>query len=53
MWIIGGTAAAAGQSRVPVYQTSRYSWSQIAAFARFPAGIPAGVQLSDLMAKPS
>ena len=43
MWLIGGSLAAAAQSRVPRYELDPDDWRDFVPFARFPAGMPARV----------
>jgi len=52
LWIITGTAAAATESRTPVRAAPPLTWPQLAMFARFPQGMPAGVTLESLQPKP-
>ena len=51
-WLIVGTAAAASQSHAPVQQIPTVGWQQLAAFARFPQGLPPGVSLNQLKPRP-
>lgn len=53
LWIIVGTAAAAGQSNLPMTPVTASTLGDLAAFARFPQGLPAGISLADLEAKPT
>lgn len=48
MWLIGGSVAAASQSRVPIDDVPPAKWADLAAFARFPQGMPPGVELRGL-----
>lgn len=48
MWAIGGSLAAGSQSRVAMDEVPPARWADLAAYARFPQGMPPGVALSDL-----
>lgn len=48
LWIITGTVAGTRQSHIPERDVAPRAWSQLAPFARFPHGMPAGVRLEDL-----
>ena len=50
-WIIGGSLATGSQSRAPVRSHPPRSWAELAAFARFPAGLPGAVDFQHLRAK--
>jgi hypothetical protein len=50
MWMIGGSFAAGSQSRVPIQDLARSNWADLAAFSRFPQGMPSGIGLDDLRA---
>ncbi len=52
LWIIVGSTAAAVQSRIPMEEAPPVRWSELSAFARFPQGMPSGVELSELSSKP-
>ncbi len=52
MWLIGGGVAAHSQSRVPMDDVPPMEWSDLAAFARFPQGMPPGVELRALQPMP-
>lgn len=51
MWIIGGSLATGAESRAPVRKSPPLSWVTLAPFARFPQGMPAGIELTGLKAK--
>jgi hypothetical protein len=51
VWMITGTAAAASQSHQPERKTPPLSWSDLAAFARFPQGVPPQTGPGDLRPK--
>lgn len=48
MWLIGGSASAGGQSRVAMDEVPPVRWHALAAFARFPQGLPPGIALQSL-----
>lgn len=48
MWIIGGTITAVAQSYKPVFDYTGESCGDIAPFARFPAGLPGGMDRSTI-----
>lgn len=43
MWLIVGSAAARGQSRAPIVDAPPPRWSALAPWARFPQGLPPGL----------
>lgn len=51
MWIIGGTLATAGESRAPQRNSPPLAWVDLAPFARFPQGVPDGIEVTALQAK--
>jgi hypothetical protein len=51
MWLIGGSLATASESRAPVRESPPLSWVELAPFARFPQGMPAGIELGALHPK--
>jgi hypothetical protein len=51
MWIIGGSLAVAGESRAPQRNSPSLAWVELAPFARFPQGLPPGVELTALLPK--
>ena len=49
MWMIGGTVSTAVRSREPrIIVQDRASWSQLRPFARFPQGLPPGLDRASL-----
>ena len=52
LWIIVGTAAGSSQSYTPERRAPPLRWTDLAGFARFPQGLPPGVALASLRAKP-
>ena len=51
MWIIGGSLAVGGESRAPELKNPPLTWVELAPFARFPQGLPAGIALTALQPK--
>jgi hypothetical protein len=51
MWIIGGSVATGGESRAPERKSPPLSWVELAPFARFPQGMPVGIELTGLQPK--
>lgn len=54
LWFIAGTITAANESRngVLVLQGRPFSYTEIRKYARFPQGLPEGIELSELKFKP-
>lgn len=51
MWIVGGSIAASSQSRLPIQKLPDTGWFALIPFARFPQGMPPGVELRSLRPK--
>ncbi|MBM4184429.1 MAG: hypothetical protein FJ207_09400 [Gemmatimonadetes bacterium] len=51
MWMIGGAAAAGSQARLARRDMTPLSGPQLSTYARFPQGLPEGVELADLRIK--
>lgn len=51
LWIITGTVAAIGQSYVPIEKLPVESWKDLRKFARFPQGLPEGLDRRTLRGK--
>lgn len=51
MWIIGGSLAVGGESRAPERKNPPLTWVELAPFARFPQGIPQGIEVTALQPK--
>lgn len=47
-WLIGGSLATGSQSRRPVVRTDKADWSQLRLYARFPQGLPPGLDVTTL-----
>jgi hypothetical protein len=52
VWIIAGTGATASQSRAPQIVLPDATWEAARVYARFPQGLPAGLDRSSLRPKP-
>jgi hypothetical protein len=52
VWILTGTLASIGQSHAPIKKYPSYSWDDLKMYARFPQGIPPGLDRSQLRMKP-
>jgi len=50
-WIITGIASASGESKSGLLKYSDSSWEEIKKYARFPQGIPKGINLESLRLK--
>lgn len=48
MWIIGGSLATASHSRRPVLDTEDDQWPELRLYARFPQGLPPGLDRATL-----
>lgn len=51
MWLIGGPLAVGGESHAPERKHPPLSWLELAPFARFPQGLPQGIELTTLQPK--
>lgn len=51
MWIIGGSAVSASRSREPMIDYPKRDWNRLAAFARFPQGLPEGLDRRNIKMK--
>lgn len=52
MWIIGGSLTVSGEVRAAERKHPPLAWTDLAAFARFPQGMPAGMDLGALRPAP-
>ena len=52
VWILSGSLASASQSHQPESVYPKVGWDAIRRYARFPQGLPAGIDLTVLRAKP-
>lgn len=53
MWIVGGTIASGSEKRAAQRRGPPLSWAELAGYARFPQGLPDGIQVADLRPKPA
>lgn len=51
MWIIGGSLSVGSESRAPERKSPPLAWGELAPFARFPQGMPEGMDVSTLKEK--
>lgn len=51
MWVVGGSLAAASQSRHPIIRALPPRWMELRRFARFPQGLPPGIDFRELRLK--
>lgn len=51
MWIIGGSASAGSRSYEPIIDYPKREWRRLAAFARFPQGLPEGLDRRQIKMK--
>jgi hypothetical protein len=51
MWIIGGSITVGNETRAPERKSPPLGWGELAPFARFPQGLPEGIELSALRPK--
>ncbi len=52
MWIIGGSAAVSVRTHEPLVDYPHRGWSSVAPFARYPQGLPPGLDRSRIKIKP-
>ena len=52
LWIITGIVASSNESRAPLRDVPPLAWADLAAFARFPQGLPPGIDLGEIRPKP-
>jgi hypothetical protein len=50
-WVLVGTVAAINQSNLPIQELPVADWSALRPFARFPQGLPPGIDLDGLQSK--
>lgn len=51
LWLLVGGSSIAGESRDAQRKSPPLTWSELAAFARFPQGLPEGITFAALQAK--
>jgi len=52
LWIIAGTSATASRSRAPRVELAQQGWAQLRLYARFPQGMPPGLDRKSLLPSP-
>lgn len=52
LWIITGSVAASNESRAPLRDVPPLSWTDLSPYARFPQGLPSGIDLAEIRPKP-
>ena len=51
-WLITGVVATSNESGAPLRKSSRTRWADLAAYARFPGGMPVGVDVAQIHRRP-
>ncbi|HTH63211.1 MAG TPA: hypothetical protein VL563_00910 [Gemmatimonadales bacterium] len=51
-WLITGIVASSAESKTPIRDTPPHMWGELAAYARFPEGLPLGIDLAEIRPKP-
>ncbi len=51
LWILGGLGSTAARSHEPMIYFPKHDWSRLAAFARFPQGLPSGLDRRQIKMK--
>jgi len=52
-WLITGVVASSNESRAPLRAVPPLAWADLAAYARFPQGLPPGIDLGEIRPKPA
>jgi hypothetical protein len=52
MWIIGGSIATGARSFEPIVDYPKRDWGHLAPFARYPQGMPRGIDRKQIKMKP-
>ena len=52
-WLITGLVAGSSEYSAQLRKVPRLAWADLAAYARFPAGLPAGIDLAEIRPKPA
>lgn len=52
LWIITGVVASSNESHAPLRGVPPLAWTDLAAYARFPQGLPPGIDLGEIRPKP-
>jgi len=51
-WIITGVVASSAESGAPIRRALPLTWAELSAYARFPEGLPPGIDLAEIRPKP-
>jgi hypothetical protein len=51
-WLITGIVASSVEARAPMRDVPPLAWADLAAYARFPEGLPPGIDLAEIRPKP-
>jgi hypothetical protein len=51
-WLITGIVASSAESGTPIRDAPPHMWGELAAYARFPEGLPPGIDLAEIRPKP-
>lgn len=51
-WLITGIVSSSAESGAPISNTPPLAWADLAAYARFPEGLPPGIDLAEIRPKP-
>ena len=51
-WLITGAVAGSSEYSAQLRKVPRLEWTDLAAYARFPAGLPPGIDLAEIRPKP-
>jgi hypothetical protein len=52
LWIITGVVASSNEAAAPLRRVPPLAWRDLAAYARFPQGLPPGIDLGEIRPKP-
>ena len=52
LWVITGIVASSNESRAPLRDVPPLVWANLAGYARFPQGLPPGIDLGEIRPKP-
>jgi hypothetical protein len=53
LWIITGIVASSNETRAPLRSVPPLAWADVAAYARFPQGLPPGIDFAEIRPRPS
>jgi len=52
-WLITGIVASSNEAHAPLRDVPPLAWAQLAAYARFPQGLPPGIDLGEIRPRPA